>query len=203
MAIWLWPPEILDHQAAQPRAIVIEKLGRAHGPGHQDGVVRQLGRNAVRPGPPRQNAQQAIGKLVEIPQALVPVGIGLAQHARAPLWCKATKSRREQRIAAGEGAQTSLFRLLKRNVGGMQKGRYLIDRERCEGDKRPWFRLQDELLADQQNRCAVAWRTSQVVEKGAHLAVCFWCAEIIGQKQANFVETEKWWGASHLGQVMA
>ena len=35
-------PAFLQHQAAQPRAVVVEQRRRAHGAGDQDGVVGQL-----------------------------------------------------------------------------------------------------------------------------------------------------------------
>ena len=47
------------------------------------GVVRQIGRARVRARAAGENAQQPVGQLVEIVQPLAPVGIGLAQHARA------------------------------------------------------------------------------------------------------------------------
>ena len=83
MATWLWPPQSSMHQAAQARAVVVEQVGRAHGAGDQHGVVRQLGCAACALGPTGQDAQQAVRQLVEVAQPLVPVGVGLAQHARA------------------------------------------------------------------------------------------------------------------------
>ena len=52
---------VLQHQAAQPRAVVVEEVGRAHGAGDQHGVVRQLVRRGVGAGAAGENAQQAVG----------------------------------------------------------------------------------------------------------------------------------------------
>ena len=104
MATWLWPPRILEHQAAQPRAVVVEQVGRAHGAGDQDGVVRQVGGGARALGPARQDAQQAVGQVVEVVQALAPVGVGLAQHARAGVVLHP--------LDGGLGGQAALDRLL-------------------------------------------------------------------------------------------
>ena len=73
---------LLQHQAAQMRAVVVEQRGRAHGARDQDGVVGQLlARDAV--GLAHQRAQQAVGEIVEIVQPLAQIGIGLAQHLGA------------------------------------------------------------------------------------------------------------------------
>ena len=45
--------------------------------------MRQLGGDGVSPGPAGQDAQQAVRQFVEVAQAFAPIGIGLAQHARA------------------------------------------------------------------------------------------------------------------------
>ena len=74
---------LLQHQAAQARAVVVEQLGGAHGAGDEDGVVRQIGPVAAVRAAARQDAQQAVGEIVEIVQPLAQYGIGLAQHARA------------------------------------------------------------------------------------------------------------------------
>ena len=74
---------VLDDEAAQPRAVVVQQVGGTHGAGHQHRVVRQLGRDHAVAGAAGQDAQQAVGQFVEVAQPLVPVGVGLAQHARA------------------------------------------------------------------------------------------------------------------------
>ena len=72
----------LQHQAAQPLAVVVEQRRRAHGAGDQDGVLRQLfaRRRVVLAD---QLAHQAVGEVVEVVQALAQIGVGRAQHARA------------------------------------------------------------------------------------------------------------------------
>ena len=57
---------VLDHQAAQARAVVVEQVGRAHGARDQHGVVRQIGDGAARARAAGQDAQQAVGQLVEV-----------------------------------------------------------------------------------------------------------------------------------------
>ena len=75
-------PALLQHHAAQLRAVIIEKLGRAHVAGDHDRVHRQVG--ARRRGDrPRQDAQQPVRQVVEVVHALAQIRIGCARHARA------------------------------------------------------------------------------------------------------------------------
>ena len=72
----------LEDEAAQPLAVVVEQRRRTHRPRDQDRVLRQvLARRRVVAA--EQLAQQAVGEIVEVVQALAQVGIGLAQHAGA------------------------------------------------------------------------------------------------------------------------
>ena len=74
---------VLDDEAAEPCPVVIQELGGAHGPRHQDGV-RRHGRLRVGAGDAaREDPHQPVGEIVEIALTLTPVGIVLAQHARA------------------------------------------------------------------------------------------------------------------------
>ena len=75
-------PAFLQHQAAQPFAVVVEQRRRAHRAGDQDGVLRQLlaRRRVVLA---HQLAHQPVGEIVEVVQPLAQIGIGGAQHARA------------------------------------------------------------------------------------------------------------------------
>src|SRR4029079_7436923 len=71
---------ILDHKAAQPAAVIIEQLGRAHRTRDEDDVRRQAA--ALRTlQPARKHAQQPVGKIVEVALALLPISVVLAQHA--------------------------------------------------------------------------------------------------------------------------
>ena len=72
----------LQHEAAQALPVVVEQLGRAHGAGDQDGVLRQVA-GGRRADPAGEQAQQAVGEIVDVVQPLARVRIGLAQHARA------------------------------------------------------------------------------------------------------------------------
>ena len=95
----------LQHQAAQALAVVVEELGRAHGAGDEDGVLRQIaGRR--RADPAGQHAQQPIGEIVDIVQPLARVGIGLAQHAGARVVAHA--------LHRGFGGQAGEQRLVRR-----------------------------------------------------------------------------------------
>ena len=70
----------LEHQSAQPLAVVVEQGGRPHRPGDQDGVVGQLlarGRVILSD----QLPHQAIAEIFEVVQAVAQIGIGGAQHA--------------------------------------------------------------------------------------------------------------------------
>ena len=72
----------LQHQAAQPLAVVVEQRRRPHRARDQDGVLRQAlaRRRVIAAG---ELAHQPVGEVVEIVQPLAQKGIGLAQHARA------------------------------------------------------------------------------------------------------------------------
>ena len=72
----------LQHQAAQPLAVVVEQRCRAHGTGDQDRVLRQAfaRRRVVAAG---ELAHQSVGEIVEIVQPLAQERIGLPQHAGA------------------------------------------------------------------------------------------------------------------------
>ena len=73
---------LFEHDGAQPRAVVLEQLGRPHVAGDENGVLGQLaagGRGAVA----GEDAQQPIGEIVEIVQPVADIGIGRAQHAGA------------------------------------------------------------------------------------------------------------------------
>jgi|GEM_PF-6531742 len=70
----------LDNEAAQLRAVVVQKLGRPHGTCDQNCIVGQLKpfpRGCCATG---QDAQQPVRKIVKITQPLPPVGIVLPQH---------------------------------------------------------------------------------------------------------------------------
>ncbi len=75
-------PAFLQHQAAQPLAVVVEQRRRTHGARDEDGVLRQLlarGRVVA----PHQLPHQAVGEIVEVVQPVAQIRIGLPQHARA------------------------------------------------------------------------------------------------------------------------
>ena len=84
MATWLWPPPSSMTRPRRRRAVVVEQIGRAHGARDQHGVVRQLGRLAppLRGRPDRMRSRRSDSSSRSL-QPLVPVGVGLAQHARA------------------------------------------------------------------------------------------------------------------------
>ena len=73
---------LLQHDAAQPRRIVVEEGRRPHRAGHEDRVVGQE-RARTRALLPGEAAQQAVGEVVEIVQAIAQVRIALAHHPRA------------------------------------------------------------------------------------------------------------------------
>ena len=95
-------PAFLQHQAAQPFAVVIEQRGRAHGARDHDGVLRQLlfARRVVLA---HQDAHQPVGEIVEIVQAVAQIRVGGAQHARAGIGLHA--------LDAGLGGQAGRHRL--------------------------------------------------------------------------------------------
>ena len=75
-------PAFLQHEPAQPLAVVVEQRRRPHGAGDQDGVLRQaVARRRVVLA--EQLVHQPVGELVEIVQALAQIGVGRAQHAGA------------------------------------------------------------------------------------------------------------------------
>ena len=75
-------PDLLEHQAAQALAVVVEQLRRPHVARDDDGVVRQVGgERPVRAA--HQLAQQPVGEVVEIVQPVAQERIGLPLHLRA------------------------------------------------------------------------------------------------------------------------
>ena len=72
----------LEHEAAQTLAVVVEQLGRAHGAGDQDGVLRQVPRRRG-DGAARQQPEQPVGEIVDVVQPLAGMRIDLAEHAGA------------------------------------------------------------------------------------------------------------------------
>ena len=75
-------PAFLQHQPAQPLAVVVEQRRRSHGARHDHRVLRQpLARGRVVLA--QQLAHQPVGQFVEIVQALAQIGVGGAQHAGA------------------------------------------------------------------------------------------------------------------------
>ena len=75
-------PAFLQHQAAQPLAVVVEQRRRAHGARDDDRVFRQLlfGRGVILA---HQHAHQPVGEIIKVVQAVAQIMIGGAQHARA------------------------------------------------------------------------------------------------------------------------
>ena len=72
----------LQHQSAQPLAVVVEQGRRAHRARDQDGVVGQLlARRRVILS--HQLPHQAMAEIFEVVQAVAQIRIGRAQHARA------------------------------------------------------------------------------------------------------------------------
>ena len=74
---------ILDDEAAQPLAVVVEKLGRPHGAGNEDRIGRKLRRLVCAGDAAGEDAQEPVGQVAEVALALAPIGVVLAQHARA------------------------------------------------------------------------------------------------------------------------
>ena len=75
-------PDLLQHQPAQPLAVVVEQLRRPHVARDDDGVLRQIrGEGPVRAA--HQLAQQPVGEVVEIVQPVAQERIGLPRHLRA------------------------------------------------------------------------------------------------------------------------
>ena len=81
IATWLVLPALLEDDAAQLGAVIVEELGRPHVARHHDGVLRKI---AARRGGDLagEDAQQPVGEIVEIVHALAQIGIGRAHHAR-------------------------------------------------------------------------------------------------------------------------
>ena len=99
-------PALLQDDAAQALAVVVEQRRRAHGARDDDGVFRQvLARRRVVVA--EQLAQQAVGEVVEIVQALAQIGIGLAQHAGAGVGLHAL-----DRGLGGQAGRHRLFELV-------------------------------------------------------------------------------------------
>ena len=75
-------PALLEDEAAQARAVVVEERCRSHGAGDDDGVVGKraaLGHEVAAD----EAVQQAVGEVVEVVQPVAQIGVGLAQHAGA------------------------------------------------------------------------------------------------------------------------
>ena len=84
---WLVGAALLEHEAAQPLAVVVEQLGRPHGCGRPGWRSRAAASRAGAWSPAEQLAQQPVGEIVEIVQPLAQIGVGLAQHAGAVSVC--------------------------------------------------------------------------------------------------------------------
>ena len=72
----------LQHQPAQPLAVVVEQRRRSHRARDQDGVVGQMlarGRVIL----PDQLPHQPVAEILQVVQAVAQIGIGGAQHAGA------------------------------------------------------------------------------------------------------------------------
>ena len=74
MATWLSRRALLEHQAAQPRAVVVEQLGRPHVAGDDDHVVGQ--RSRIDGSPAGKPQQQPVGEILQVTQPLADIGIG-------------------------------------------------------------------------------------------------------------------------------
>ena len=72
---------VFEDQPAQAGAVVVEQVGRAHAARDEYRIVGQVGDGPAASLTAGQDAQQAVGERIEILEPLVPVGIGLAQHA--------------------------------------------------------------------------------------------------------------------------
>ena len=72
----------LQHEAAQPLAVIVEQRRRAHRARDQDRVVGQVfaRRRMVAA---HELPHQAMAEILEVMQPLAQIGIGRAQHARA------------------------------------------------------------------------------------------------------------------------
>ena len=72
----------LEHEAAQPLAVVVEQRRRAHGAGDEDGIFRQaFARRCVVLA--EQLVHQPVGEFVEVVQPLAQIRVRRPQHARA------------------------------------------------------------------------------------------------------------------------
>ena len=98
---------LLEHEPAQALAVVVEQLGRSHGAGDDDRILRQAARRR-RADPAREQPQQAVGQIVDIVQPVARMRVGHAQHARA-------------RVVA---------HALHRGLGGEAREQRLIERRR-------------------------------------------------------------------------
>ena len=93
----------LEHEPAQPLAVVVEQRSRPHGAGDDDRVLRQaVARRSIVLA--EQLVHQPVGELVEIVQALAQIGVGRAQHARAGVGLHAL-----DRGLGGEAGRDRLF----------------------------------------------------------------------------------------------
>ncbi len=96
-------PAFLQHQAAQPLAVVVEQRRRSHRARDQDRVLRQafLRRRVILA---HQHAHQPVGEIVEVVQAVAQIGVGRAQHARAGVGLHA--------LGGGLGGEAGQYRLV-------------------------------------------------------------------------------------------
>ena len=118
IATWLCPLPSSTIEAAQPLAVVVEQLGRPHGARHEDRVGRQLRRLVGAGYTPGEDAQQAVREIVEVALALAPVGIVLAQHARARAVLHA--------LDRGLGGQAALDRLAQPPLPALVVGEHAV-----------------------------------------------------------------------------
>ena len=141
----------LQHQAAQPLAVVVEQRRRPHRAGDQDGVLRQAlaRRRVIAAG---QLAHQAIGEVVEIVQSLAQERIGLPQHARAGVGLHAL-----DRGLGGQARSSPLLRACAPSRGrrrtcdrlrARRDARRLRPRRRVRAFRRDWRATSRWPLAD-------------------------------------------------------
>ena len=74
----------LQNEPPQPVGRIVQKLGRTHRAGHDDAVLRQVGR--ARGGvAPRQLEQEPVCEVVEVVQPLAQIGVVDVHHARTSI----------------------------------------------------------------------------------------------------------------------
>ena len=92
---------LLEDDAAQFGAVIVEEFGRPHIAGHHDGVLRKIAARGRRD-LAGQYAQQPVGQIVEIMHAFAQIRIGRAHHARTVVALHA--------LDRGLGGETRLHR---------------------------------------------------------------------------------------------